>query len=311
MLVLLSIALGVLKAFFWSRGEWNPQVFGYAFSSVLIPFLIAYAIAGRKNSRKPVTFGLCFLGISFVFLLMEMAHPPKNPNDRVADLLREATGAKSSSGYGSFDSPTEKLTREVMGEFLAKAKTYQQQSSEMSAELEHLYSAPSFSSLDAMNRTRASVQKITELDHNFVLQCEQWPARVREQVARSSVSESDKQGFLKGFDETYSKSDSLTLRRKADQIEAQWSSDTLALYAFAASHASRLHVKDDHIFIAGDDVCAEFNELLRKSREQQQKLADVNTQLANLQSAGLQRYGLTKSDFGMDDTKTPTKQHAN
>lgn len=298
-LVLLGIALSVVKALFWSRGLWTAEVSGYAIGAILMSSVVAYLFAGRKKNRRPVFFGLIFVVVSFVLCLLELSHPPKDPKAQVADLVREATGAKPIDRRGEFDSPQDKLLREVMTEFLDKAKAYREKTRELESSLQTLYTPESFSGIEAMSRTRDGVQKVTGLDHEFALQLEQWPSHVEEQVARSALSESDKQAFLNGFHETFSTSEIVTLRQQGDQIEALWCKDTLALYDFARLHAERIHLKDAHILIEDENVRTRFNELLHESRGQHQRMTQTNAQIAKLQKDGMQKLGLTRKDFGV------------
>lgn len=232
-LMLLGIVLSVARALLWSRGVWTAEVFGYAISGILMSTVVAYLIAGRRKNRKPVLFGLTFVAISFVMCLLELSNPPENMNGKVADIVREASGTKPIDRRGAPDSPQDKLLRDVMTEFLDKVKAYREKAHELGTGLQTLYRPESFSGPEAMSHTRDGVQKIATLDHEFAFQLEQWPARVQEQVAQSSVSDSDKQSFLKGFHETFSNSEIVTLRRQGDQIEVQWCKDTLDLYDFA------------------------------------------------------------------------------
>jgi hypothetical protein len=297
-LVVLGIALSVLDALLWSRGFWTAEVLGYAIGTILMSSIVAYLIAGRKKNRKPVLFGLIFVAISFVLCLMELSNRPKDMNGKIADLVREASSTKPIDRRGALDSPQDKLLREVMTEFLDKAKAYREKAHELGADLQTLYRPESFSGPEAMSHTRDSVQKVTALDHEFAIQLEQWPARVQEQVAQSALSEPDKQSFLKGFHETFSNSEIVTLRTQGDQIEVQWSKDTLDLYDFARSHAGRIHVKDAHILVDDESVRTRFNDLLHQSREQHRRMTDTNAQLAKLQQDGLKKFGLTRKDVG-------------
>jgi len=297
LLVLVGIALSVPTALLWSRGVWTVEVLGYAISALLMSLVGAYLIAGRKKNRKPVLFGLIFVGISFLCLL-ELSNRFIDPNTEVADLIREASGTKPIDRRSAFDSPKDKLLREVVTEFLDKAKAHKEKVHELKGGLQTLYTPESFSGPEAMIRTRDSVQKVTALDHEFALQLEQWPSRVQEQIAQSFLSESDKQSLLEGFNEGFSNSEIVTLRRQGDQMEVQWCKDTLALYDFARSHAKRIHVKDAHILIEDENVRTRFNDLLHQSRGQRQRITDTNAQIAKLQKDGLQKFGLTRKDFG-------------
>jgi hypothetical protein len=306
LLVLLGIALSAAKAFLWSRGAWNAEVSGYAIGTLLTSSLVAYGIAGRKKSRKPVVFGLIFVSISFALALLELSQPKTDPNAKVAALMREASGTSPVDRRGAFDSPQDKHLLKVMTEFIDKVKTYKEKVHEPKAGLQTLYTSESFSGAEAMSRTSDSVQKITALDHEFVLQLEQWPSRVQEQTDQSDLSESDKQAFLKGFYKTFSNSEIVTLRGQGDKIEEQWCKDTLALYDFARLHNGRIRVKGAHIVIDDENVRTRFNDLLHQSREQRQRMIDTNAQLAKLQNDVLQKYGLTRKDVGLVEPSDST-----
>jgi len=298
-LVLIGIALSVAKALLWSRGVWNAEVSGYAIGALFMSSVVAYLIAGRKKNRKPVLFGLIFVSISFILCILELSNPRKDPKAQVADLVREASGTKPIDRRGEFNSPQDKLLREVLTEFLDNAKAFREKTHELKGNLQTLYTPESFSGTEAMSRTRDGVQKVTALDHEFAIQLEQWPSRVQEQVAQSALSESDKHAFLESFRKTFSTSEIVTLRQQGDQIEAQWCKDTLALYDFARLHARRIHVKDAHILIEDENVRTRFNELLHQSRGQHQRMTETNAQMAKLQKDGLQKFGLTRKDVGL------------
>jgi hypothetical protein len=304
--VFLGIAFSVAKALLWSRGVWNAEACGYAIGGLLISLVTAYLIAGREKNGKPVSFGLIFAGISLFLCLLELPQPRKDVNAEVADLVREASGTKAIDHRGASSSPHDKLLLEVMTEFLDKVKAHREKVHQLQADLQTLYTPESFSGADAMNRASNSVQKTTALDHELVLQLEQWPSRVQEQTARSDLSESDKQAFLKGYNKTFSNSEILTLRSQGDEIELQWCKDTLALYDFARSHTRGMHVKDRHILIEDESVRARFNDLLHQSREERQRIRDTNAQLAKLQRDVLEKYGLTRKEVGLDEPSNPT-----
>jgi len=297
LLVLMSIGLGVLKALFWSGGVWSAEASGYALGSVMIPLLIAYAIAGRKRSLRPMAFGLTFLGLSSLLLLLEMSHPRKNINEYVADRVREAAGTKPVNQSGAFDSPEDILLRDVLGDILKTSKEYARKRKELS--VTDLYAPESFAGPEAIRRTRASVQNITTLDHDFVLQVEQWPDHVGQQVAASSLSERGKKEFVNAFLKSFSNSETLATRRQIDQVEANWCASTLALYDFALAHTAQIHPRNNQIFVGDEPVRKRFNELLRQAQDQQGDMTDLNAKLDKLQEEGLQRFGLNKSDIGV------------
>lgn len=67
-----GIFLAVVKALVWSRGIVSAEVLGYAEAGILIPLLIAYAIAGRQAKRDWDKFGFWFAALSLFFLFLEI-----------------------------------------------------------------------------------------------------------------------------------------------------------------------------------------------------------------------------------------------
>lgn len=70
--IITGVFLAVAKALVWSKGMVDAGVKGYAAAGILIPLLIAYAIAGRKAKRNWDKFGFWFAGLTLFFLLLEV-----------------------------------------------------------------------------------------------------------------------------------------------------------------------------------------------------------------------------------------------
>jgi hypothetical protein len=72
--IVVGVLLSLSTARVWGNGEWTGEAQGYAFGSILLPGLIAYAIAGRRKVRNPAAFGLWFCGLCLLFFLLELSH---------------------------------------------------------------------------------------------------------------------------------------------------------------------------------------------------------------------------------------------
>ena len=64
--------LAVVQALVWSKGMVDGEVEGYAAAGILIPLIIAYAIAGRKAKRNWDKLGFWFAGLTLFSLLLEV-----------------------------------------------------------------------------------------------------------------------------------------------------------------------------------------------------------------------------------------------
>ena len=65
--------LAVVKALVWSKGMVDGEVEGYAAAGILVPLLIAYAIAGRRAKRDWDKLSFWFVGLTLFFLLLEVS----------------------------------------------------------------------------------------------------------------------------------------------------------------------------------------------------------------------------------------------
>jgi hypothetical protein len=65
---LLGIAHAWMAAMHWTHHQVTPAAFGYTAVATLIPFTLAFAIAGRGSVRDWYRIGLWFLLLSLVIL---------------------------------------------------------------------------------------------------------------------------------------------------------------------------------------------------------------------------------------------------
>jgi len=278
-LITTAVALCVLTALFWSRGVWNAAVLGYALGVMVMGGLVSYLIAGRKKVRNVLRFSLIFFSISLVLILLEMANHHGSPDVEAAD----------------------KLARHLSGNFWDLAKAHRQKVAELQPDLQMLYSAQSYSSPVSIKRTRDAVKNVAALDHEFITHFETFPARVQQEVAQSSLSDTAKQLYLQGYLQGVNSnaySSALEVGRKRDQIERQWCNETVALYDFALAHQKQIQIKDDHLIITDERTRGQFNNLLKQAKEQRQRLQDAKAEMEKLQKEFTQTLGLTREGLG-------------
>jgi hypothetical protein len=214
-LITIAVALCALKAFFWS---------GYAMGAMVMGGLVSYLIAGREKVQNALRFGFIFFSFSLALLLLGTANHHRSPEQEAA-----------------------KLERQVKGEFLDLAKAHRQKVAELRPDLQMLYSAQSYSSPVSIKRTRDAVKNVAALDHEFMTHFETFPARVQQEVAQSSLSDTEKQLLLQSVNQSDAYSNALEVRRKADQIEQQWCDETVVLYDFALAHQKQIQIKNGHL----------------------------------------------------------------
>jgi hypothetical protein len=303
---ILGIVAGIFLAFFrawiWSSGELGGEAFGYALSGVLIPGLISYAIAGRKKARDLNRFGLAFFLVSaFVFALeVSQSHPKQSESP--SDLVREVTGKKTVDPANS--SETDRLGRTVLADMLAIRKSHDAQVAKFSSDLSHIYSAESFSNRVSMQRCIDAVQGTLSADEDFSHQFQAWRDHIKEKVDHSSLSEADKEGFTHGVEKAIGGSDILKVRDQIVEAEEKWAAATKDLYTYAMANDQKIKVKGSELLINDERVRSDFNRQLKDCRDLRNNLRSLNSQLRQLQEAGMKKMGIARDDLGLDQSQS-------
>jgi len=297
---ILGIVAGIFLAFFrawiWSSGQFGGEAFGYALSGVLIPGLISYAIAGRKKVRNLNQFGLAFFLVSaFMFALEVSQRHPKS--ESAADLLKEVTGKKAVDPANS--SEIDRVGRAVLADMLAIRKTHDVQIAKFSGDLSHIYSAESFSDQASMQRCIDAVQGTLQADEDFSHRFQAWRDHLKEKVDHSSLSEADKEGFIRGTERTIGGSDILKARDRIVEAEEKWAAATKELYTYAMSNEQKIKVKGSKLLINDEKVRSDFNRQLKDCKDLRSNIRTLNSQLRQLQDAAMKQVGVTRDDLGL------------
>jgi hypothetical protein len=303
---ILGIVAGILLAFFrawiWSSGEFGGEAFGYALSGVLIPGLVSYAIAGRKIVRDLKRFGLAFFLVSaFVFgLEVSQGHPKQSESP--SDLVKEVTGKKAVDPANS--SETDRLWRTVLGDVLAIRKSHDAQVAKFSSDLSQIYAAESFSNRVSMQRSIDAVQGTLAADEDFSHQFQAWRDDIKEKVDHSSLSEADKEGFIQGVEKTIGGSDILKVRDRIVQAEEKWAAATKDLYTYAMANDQKIKVKGSELLIDDEKVRSDVNRQLKYCKDLRSNMRSLNSQLRQLQDAGMKEVGITRDDLGLEQSQS-------
>jgi hypothetical protein len=295
--IVAGIFLAFLRAWIWSSGQFGGEAFGYALSGVLIPGLISYAIAGREKVRDLNRFGLAFFLVSaFVFALEVSQRDPKQ-SESPSDLVKEVTGKKAVDQGNS--SETDRLARIVLSDILPIRKSHDTQIAKFSSDLSHIYSAESFSNRASMQRSIDAVQGTLSADEDFSHQFQAWHGRIKETVDHSSLSEADKEGFIQGAEKTIGSSDILKVRDRIVEAEERWAAATKDLYTYAMANDQKIKVKGSELLIDDEKVRSDFNHQLKDCKDLRSNMRSLNSQLRQLQDAGMKEVGITRDDLGL------------
>jgi hypothetical protein len=296
--VVAGIFLALFRAWIWSSGEFGGEAFGYALSGVLIPGLIAYAIAGRKKARNLNRFGLAFFLVSAFAFALEVSQTRPQRSESASDLVKEVTGKKTVDPRDSNE--TNRIWRTVLGDMLAIRKSHDAQVAKFSSDLSHLYSAESFSDRVSMQRCIDAVQGTLSADEDFSRQFQAWRDHIKEEVDHSSLSEADKEGFIQGVEKTMGGSDILKVRDQIVEAEGKWAAATKDLYSYTVANSQKIKVKGSELLIDDDKVRSDFNRQLKDCKDLRSNMRSLNSQLRQLQDAGMKEAGITRDDLGLD-----------
>lgn len=299
--IVAGILLAFLRAWIWSSGEFAGEAFGYAMSGVLISGLISYAIAGREKVRDLNRFGLAFfLASAFVFAL-EVSQGHQKRSESVSDLVKEVTGKKAIDPANS--SETDRLGRAVLSDMLAIRRAHDAQVAKFSSDLTSIYSAESFSNQVSMQRSIDAVQGTLSADEDFSHQFQAWRDRVKEEVDQSSLSDVDKEGFIREVEKTIGDSDILKVRDQIVEAEEKWATATKNLYQYTMANDQKIKVKGSQLLIDDEKVRSDFNLQLKNCRDLRSNMRSLNSQLRQLQDAGMKKVGVSRDDLGLDQNQ--------
>ena len=297
-----AIVAGILLAFFrawvWSYGLFTPKAFGYAVGAILLPAVIAYAIAGRRKVRNFNRFAFIFGSLSIFFHLVSSATPRPSLKAHIGDLMKEVAGTKPAASNGTTD--MDDLIRDFMREALDARKTHDAEIARFEHELGQLYTAESFSSKASIQRSQEAIRGTVAADQALTRRIADWPQKMKMWADRSSLSDSAKQEFLDGFGKAFAGSELLSVRKQATEVEDQWAEATDDLYNFALSNTTKLQIEGSKIIINDRKTRTEFNQKLERSQSIHKNLEALNTRLEQLQRAALQQSGLTEKDLGLE-----------
>lgn len=296
----LGIALGLFLALFrswvWSYGFFSAEMLGPALGFALLPALIAYLVAGRKSVRNFNRFAIYFSWLSLLFFLVS-SKTPVSLSQHMGNLMKEAAGTKpvDSSGPRNLD----EFVRDVMRDVLDQRKSFEQETSAFTVELEGLYSVKSFSSPDNMKRSLEAVRGVVAADLRYSQQIEDLPKRIEARVQSSSLSDSDKRDFMEGLWKSFGSLKVLAIHRQAMEVEKQWSDATVGLYEFTLANSGKIVVEHGHLVANNEKFRIEFNQRLKQSKTLQENLIALNAQLETAQNDALKELGVTPKDLGL------------
>jgi hypothetical protein len=265
-----------------------PELIGYGVGTLAIPAIIAAVICRKDQTRFPkvlfYSFFICYALTSAS--RSRVTAPPEGMDKHIGGILREVMSSTPANATNTqpYDAPI----RETFRQMLAAKKSYETATANI--DVTGVYQPESFSSNAAMQKWLDDARVLNAADQNMLRAWESMPELLQTQINASSMSSSDKQSVMRGFEGSFH-AGVLLPRLKAS---AEWSASLSDLYGFALDNSSHIHVKGEQITISDNTVRDQFNKKEEASQALLQKVQDFNRAFKAQQEQTAKRFGLTE-----------------
>jgi hypothetical protein len=272
------------------RGDINglPELIGFGLGSLLIPAIIAAVICRKDQTRFPkvlfYSFFICYALTSAN--RNRVTEPPEGTDKHIGEILREVMSSTPANPTNT--QPYDAAIRETFKQMLAAKKSYETATANI--DVTGVYQPESFSNNAAMRKWMDDARVLNAADQKMLRAWESMPQILQTQINASSMSSSDKQAVMRGFEGSFN-AGALMPRLKTS---VEWSASLSDLYGFALENSSHIHVKGDRITIADDAVRDQFNKKQEASQTLLQKVQDFNRAYKAQQEQTAKRFGLTE-----------------
>jgi hypothetical protein len=283
----------------------DAQAIGFLVGTCIGAFLvpvIGILLYAKFNKRRHIpaylfgaTCGFALLW-SFLGIVPQLAKLNTSSADqiqrRIAMLAKEGTGqAAKSRNQDEYD--------EILRSLFADVKKF---NDDYNAEIaandrsapETIYSADSYKNDANISRALAHLHSALSIDEKYA-SIQPLIQKTKDRVAASSMSESSKEAFLKGFEGAIEKN--MEPRNEVIAKERMWLSDSIDLYEFMKAHEKSFYVKNNKVLFTADDTLSTYNEKSAKVESERKDFLAAQQKFRDEQQAKLGKLGLKPSDF--------------
>jgi hypothetical protein len=291
--------------------EASPEASGYLIGGCIMPFLVSGIFVwiytksrpGKlSSSAKMFAFSLgaaLFALLSSSASLINARNADKALATHVGHLAKEAVGQAPAS-------PDESVWDSVTRSFFVDVKAFNDQyvkelaSVDMSV-FSKLFTTKSFATRPEMLHIVSQLQTVRDLDGRHK-SMEPILEKVRARVQALDVSDLEKDGFLKGFEETAQKN--LAMRTETIEKEMAWIAAALDLYQFMLDNENLYYVNGNKVIFPRDSgLLQQFNDKLHKATSLRKDSTNQAKVFKEEQTRRLSQFGLTPSDMGLPPQK--------
>ena len=302
-IVAVAAAIVAWKNFNGPETQAGGYLVGSLFGALGIPFLIAYAIAGRKKSRKPRAFAWIFSAIALVFGLSNLASnldalKPESTEQMVGRLMREAAGLQPvHSSILPSHRRMEDTLRPIFKQMVDLNKQYMEQVNHLdTSAVSDLNTARSFLHPEVGDHALQQVHAVYAVDSMQEEKLARILADLRHTMETMATSESDREAMLKGYDQGMQAG--MSKRSETVAAEKAWMAALDDEYDYARSHQANLMDRDGHVVIQGHEIVLEFNRRLEQQEQLRKDFVRKQQEFSLFQANSLKKMGVTPQDVG-------------
>jgi hypothetical protein len=282
----------------------ETQAVGYRIGTLIgalaIPFIIAFAVAGRRKARNPNLFAGLFCGIAFGMVLLNgMANlgswQAETTDKKVGRLMREAAGLQPVRHSLFGEAKTDVKMRDLFKDLISLNKEYKDAAGKLDTSATKNLSTPeSFADPDSAAGGLNQLHAAYALDAHQ----EERMQQIMENFKRSfdDLSASDRQAMQAGFEKGISQT--MPMRQRAISAEKAWIDSMDDVYAYAQAHHADFAMSNGHLGISDPQVREDFNTRIRTTNARRTEFLQAKHALDETQSRSLQKFGVSPQQAG-------------
>lgn len=279
------------------NAEASGYMIGGCLTSLLLGLFAMYIVAkirGKKSAPPTRFFGVSAVGfvISLLSLVGSLDAPPNRALQNVAEMLRQAAGNKPTTPDANWwDGPT----RDFFRDLLDRNQQYIKEVHALdNSAIKNLYSTDSYAGKVHMEKVLSQLRAAYSIDTKYS-SLEPILKSMRDRVAAAHASEQQKQDFLKGMNESLSRS--LKPREEVLRTEKVWTDNTVDLYEFMVAHSSDYSIRDAKLYFADSAIRKQFTTLQSKAIASHKDFLRAKTAFEGARKDNMNQLGVSSSEF--------------
>ncbi len=298
------VRLNYLRALHWA-GVINAESFGYMIGGILVGLLLGLLamyvvkkVRGKQTAPASKTLGVVAVALvtSMLAYTGEMISPrggsQSDAYHQAGNLLKEAAGKQPVSKDANWwDGPS----RDFFHDILDMNQKYSGEVAALdSSAIKDLYSSKSYGGQVHMRKVVEQLRAALAVDEKYA-SLDPIIKKMEDRIASADVSESEKQGFLKGLKESMEKS--LAPRNNVVRTEEAWMKSTIDLYEFAIAHTADYSIRDNKLYFRNGTTKEEFMSQQSKAIALHNDFLKAKSAMEDSRKNKMDQMGVSPSDL--------------